>query len=158
VLLLIPMKLPICVAQINTNSKGGDWVAIKTLIQTYYDAFNAGDSNAMLALLDEDVEHHVNEGAVRHGRAAFAAFNTHMAKCYQEHLTELVIFVEESGRYAAAEFIVNGTYLHDDEGLPPASGQNYRLPAGAFFTINQGKITRVTTYYNLNEWMRQVAG
>jgi len=131
---------------------------IKTLIQNYYDAFNEGHSDDMLALLHDEVEHHVNEGAVRHGREAFAEFNQHMAKCYKEHLTDIVILVEESGTRAAAEFIVNGTYLHDDEGLPPARGQNYRLPAGAFFTIKEGKIARVTTYYNLNEWTRQIAG
>jgi len=131
---------------------------IKTLIQNYYDAFNEGRCDDMLALLHDEIEHHVNEGPVRHGVKAFAEFNQHMAKCYKEHLTNIVIFVEESGTRAAAEFIVNGTYLHDDEGLPPARGQNYRLPAGAFFAIKQGKIARVTTYYNLNEWTRQVAG
>jgi len=130
----------------------------KTLIQNYYDAFNAGRSDDMLALLDENIEHYVNEGAVRHGKTAFREFNLHMEKCYKEHLTDMVIFVDEDGTRAAAEFVVNGTYLHDDEGLPPAKGQKYRLPAGAFFDIKDGKITRVTTYYNLNEWTRQVVG
>jgi len=133
-------------------------MATKTLIQNYYNAFNAGRSDDMLALLHEDVEHHVNEGAIRRGKDAFAEFNLHMEKCYKEHLTDMVIFVDDSGTRAAAEFIVNGTYLHDDEGLPPAKGQNYRLPAGAFFDIHNGKIARVTTYYNLNEWTRQVVG
>ena len=32
------------------------------LIAAYYDAFNRGDAEGMLALLAEDVEHHVNEG------------------------------------------------------------------------------------------------
>jgi len=130
----------------------------RTLIQNYYDAFNQGRSDDMLALLHEDVEHHVNEGAVRLGKAAFREFNQHMEKCYKEHLTDMVIFVDQTGERAAAEFIVNGTYLHDDEGLPAAKGQKYRLPAGSFFTITDGKIARVTTYYNLNEWTRQVAG
>jgi len=129
----------------------------RTLIQNYYDAFNAGRSDDMLALLHEDVEHHVNEGPVRRGRTAFAEFNQHMEKCYKEYLTDMVIFVDATGERAAAEFTVNGTYLHDDEGLPPAKGQKYRLPAGAFFTIRDGRIARVTTYYNLNEWTRQVA-
>jgi len=133
-------------------------MATRTLIQNYYDAFNEGRGDDMLALLHEDVEHHVNEGPVRHGRAAFAEFNRHMEQCYKEHLTDMVIFVDETGRHGAAEFIVNGTYLRDDEGLPSAKGQKYRLPAGAFFTIKDGKIARVTTYYNLNEWTRQVAG
>ena len=62
----------------------------------------------------------------------------------------------EAGDRAAAEFVVNGTYLKTDEGLPEAKGQTYRLPAGTFFTIRDGKIARVTTYYNLSDWMRQV--
>ncbi|WP_304619941.1 ketosteroid isomerase-related protein [Paracoccus sediminilitoris] len=127
-----------------------------TLIQTYYDAFNAGRTDRMLDLLHDDVEHHVNEGQIRKGRDLFAAFNAHMTECYRENLTDMVIMA--NGDRAAAEFVVNGTYLKTDEGLPPADGQTYRLPAGAFFTIRDGKIARVTTYYNLADWMRQVGG
>jgi hypothetical protein len=32
------------------------------------------------------------------------------------------------------------------------------LPAGAFFAIRDGKISRVTTYYNLTDWIAQVTG
>ncbi|WP_111559981.1 ketosteroid isomerase-related protein [Paracoccus sediminilitoris] len=127
-----------------------------TLIQTYYDAFNAGQTDRMLDLLHDDVEHHVNEGQIRKGRDLFAAFNAHMTECYRENLTDMVVMA--NGDRAAAEFVVNGTYLKTDEGLPPADGQTYRLPAGAFFTIRDGKIARVTTYYNLADWMRQVGG
>ena len=62
------------------------------------------------------------------------------------------------GSRGAAEFVVSGEYLADDEGLPPANGQRYRLPAGAFFTIADGRITRVSTYYNLQDWIAQVVG
>jgi hypothetical protein len=31
------------------------------------------------------------------------------------------------------------------------------LNAGGFFTLKDGKITRVTTYYNLNDWIAQVS-
>ena len=41
-------------------------------------------------------------------------------------------------------------------GLPPARGQRYVLPGGAFFEIEKGCITRVTNYYNLQDWVRQV--
>lgn len=129
----------------------------RTLIAAYYDAFNAGRTDDMLALLHDDVEHHVNEGGIRRGKALFADFNRHMTESYRETLTDLVIFANEAGDRAAAEFVVNGTYLRTDEGLPPARGQTYRLPAGAFFTIRDGLIARVTTYYNLADWMRQVA-
>ncbi|HEX7932387.1 MAG TPA: isopropylmalate/homocitrate/citramalate synthase, partial [Paraburkholderia sp.] len=58
----------------------------------------------------------------------------------------------------SAEFVVHGEYLVTDEGLPPAIGQKYILPAGAFFDVRAGKIARVTNYYNLPDWTAQVAG
>ena len=128
----------------------------KALIAAYYDAFNAGRTDDMLALLHDDVEHHVNEGKIRRGRALFAEFNAHMTESYRENLTDMVIMANDAGDRAAAEFVVNGTYLKTDPGLPPARGQTYRLPAGAFFTIRDGRIVRVTTYYNLADWMAQV--
>lgn len=128
----------------------------KALIAAYYEAFNAGRTDAMLALLHDDVEHHVNQGGVRRGKALFAEFNAHMTASYKETLTDLVILANEAGDRAAAEFVVNGTYLKTDEGLPEARGQTYRLPAGTFFTVRDGRIARVTTYYNLEDWMRQV--
>lgn len=127
----------------------------KDVIARYFDAFNRGDVDGMLAELSDDVAHHVNEGQVREGKALFREFCTHMERCYREKLTDMVIFAE--GDRAAAEFVVNGTYLATDDGLPEANGQSYVLPAGSFFTLNDGKISRVTTYYNLADWLRQVS-
>ena len=94
---------------------------------------------------------------VRTGKKAFRAFCDHMNRCYREELTDMVIFEAEGGTRAAAEYIVNGTYLETDEGLPEARGQSYRLPAGSFFSLKDGLITRVVTYYNLADWTRQVS-
>ena len=127
------------------------------LIRRYYTAFNAGDVDAMMACLAPDVAHHVNEGQVRIGTAAFAQFCDHMARCYAERLDDLVIMANADGTRAAAEFTVNGTYLATDPGLPEARGQTYRLPAGGFFTVNDGRITRIVTYYNLADWVAQVS-
>ncbi|WP_170522542.1 ketosteroid isomerase-related protein [Ruegeria arenilitoris] len=127
-------------------------------IQAYFDAFNAGDVAGMLACLSDDVAHHVNEGRIRVGKEKFAEFCAHMNRCYRENLTDMVIFEAQGGTRAAAEYIVNGTYLETDAGLPAASGQSYRLPAGSFFDLKDGKITRVTTYYNLADWVKQVSG
>jgi steroid delta-isomerase-like uncharacterized protein len=52
--------------------------------------------------------------------------------------------------------VVHGEYLEADEGLPPAHGQTYVLPGGAFFGIREGRIARVTNYYNLEHWLAQV--
>lgn len=129
----------------------------KAVIEAYFDAFNRGDVEGMLALLDADVEHHVNEGGVRRGKILFAEFCAHMNHCYRERLTDIVVFSNAEGTRGAAEFVVNGEYLRTDEGLPEARGQTYVLPAGSFFTLKGGRITRVTTYYNLKDWVRQVS-
>ena len=130
----------------------------ETLIGRYYDSFNRGDSDAMLACLADDVVHDVNMGERRFGKEAFRAFNARMAHCYKEQLENIVIFSAADGARGAAEFNVVGTYKNTDEGLPPASGQTYVLPAGAFFAVKNGQITRVTNYYNLTDWLMQVTG
>ena len=127
------------------------------IIQRYFDAFNADDYDTMLACVTEDVAHHVNEGKIRTGRAAFGEFCAHMARCYGETLTDIVVLSDATGTRAAAEYVVNGTYLATDPGMPEAHGQSYRLPAGSFFEVSDGQISRVTTYYNLADWMAQVA-
>jgi steroid delta-isomerase-like uncharacterized protein len=126
------------------------------LIERYYRAFNAGDAEGMLACLADDVAHDVNQGARRTGKEAFRAFSAHMERCYAEQLENIVVMATTDGARAAAEFDVLGTYIETDEGLPPATGQTYRLPAGAFFEIRDGRIARVTTYYNLAAWLKQI--
>jgi steroid delta-isomerase-like uncharacterized protein len=128
----------------------------KAALKRYFDAFNRGDPAGMLAELTEDVAHHVNEGGVREGHAAFADFLDRMGRCYSETLSDIVILVSDDGTRGAAEYLVEGTYQQTDEGLPPARMQAYALPGGSFFTFREGRISRVTTYYNLAEWLRQV--
>jgi steroid delta-isomerase-like uncharacterized protein len=127
------------------------------LISRYYAAFNAGDVAGMLACVTDDVEHRVNEGGIRRGRDRFAEFCSHMGVSYRETLRDIVVFAAEDGRRGAAEFTVHGTYLQTDPGLPEAKGQSYILPAGAFFDARDGKIARITTFYNLNDWIAQVS-
>lgn len=126
------------------------------LLQAYYAAFNAGNMPAFLDLLAEDVVHDINQGERQVGKATFAAFMNKMNRCYRERLTDIVVMQNADGTRAAAEFVVHGEYLTDDEGLPPANGQTYVLPAGAFFEIKNGKVARISNYYNLNDWVAQV--
>lgn len=126
------------------------------LVNAYYDAFNRSDVPAVLALLALDVAHDINQGAREAGRDAFAAFMARMNRCYRETVRDLVVMATPDGARAAAEFTVDGTYLTTDEGLPPASGQTYSLPGGAFFEVRDGRIARVTNWYSLAEWLRQI--
>ena len=131
--------------------------ATETLIRRYYDCFNRGDIDGMLALVADDVIHDVNQGERRVGKERFHAFCARMAHHYREELQDIVIMATADGSRAAAEFNVHGTYLESETGLPPAEGQSYVLPAGAFFAVRDGKIARVTTYYNLTDWIVQVS-
>ncbi len=128
-------------------------ISAKTLIYAYYAAFNAGDFDSMLELMTEDVAHDINQGGREIGRAAFADFMRKMGNNYRETLRDIVVLVDNSGSRAAAEFTVHGA---SDEGLPAAKGQNYVLPGGAFFQVREGRIARVTNFYNLQDWLAQV--
>lgn len=132
-------------------------VATAQLIRDYYAAFNRGDSDGMIAFLSDGVIHDVNQGERREGKDKFRAFNARMDHHYKEELKDIVVMVSKDGTRAAAEFNVHGKYLNTDEGLPDAKGQTYVLPAGTFFAVDNGNITRVTTYYNLTDWILQVS-
>lgn len=126
------------------------------LIRDYYAAFNRGDMERFVALLDPKVVHEINQGGRERGVPKFRHFMARMNRCYEERLTGITIMTSKDGKRAAAEFVVHGRYLATDTGLPKAKGQRYRIPCGAFFEIRRGRIARITNYYNLTEWLRQI--
>lgn len=128
----------------------------KELIAAYYSAFNRRDGEGLLSLLRDDVIHDINQGKRETGKNAFRDFLGVMDNHYDEQAIELAIMVSDDGRRAAAEFIIEGTYKRTQAGLPPARGQHYRLPVGAFFELADGKIQRVSNHYNLPDWIQQV--
>jgi len=128
----------------------------RELIHRYYLAFNRADWPGMLELLTDDVIHDLNQGDWEIGRAHFEHFLQRMKRCYLEVLSDIEIMVSANGQRAAAEYVVSGQYLSTDEGLPAASGQRYRLAGGAFFEIREGLIQRISNYYNLQAWLRQI--
>lgn len=136
-------------------------MAVKTktvdLIKSYYDAFNSKDMTLFFSLLSDDVIHDINQGPVEVGKNAFMNFMHKMNTCYEEQVENLHIMVSEDDAYAAARFDVRGKYLKSDGTLPKAKGQTYFIRVNGFFEIANGKITRVTTYYNLTDWIRQVS-
>ena len=102
-------------------------------------------------------DEHLNQAERQIGKKKFRWFNAELARHYDERLADIAIMVAPGGVRAAAEFTVHGSYKATAEGLPPANGQSYTLPAGIFFEVDDGLITRVTTYYNLQQWIDQVS-
>jgi steroid delta-isomerase-like uncharacterized protein len=142
---MIPMPPPSCAS---TDSA--------ELVQLYYETFNRGDREALLRLLHPSIVHEINQGATESGIDAFRAFLKRMDHSYVEQVEDLVVLTHPNGSRAAAEFFIRGRYLTTDKDLPPATGQTYHLRVGAFFDILEGRIARVTNYYNLTDWLRQI--
>jgi steroid delta-isomerase-like uncharacterized protein len=129
----------------------------KELVTAYYSAFNRRDAEGLLSLLSDDVVHDINQGKREIGKHAFRDFLGLMDAHYDEQVHDLVVMVSDDGRRASAEFRIDGIYKQTAKGLPPAKGQKYSLPVGAFFEIAGGKIQRVTNYYNLPDWIAKVS-
>ena len=120
------------------------------LITRYYDAFNAGDMDAMLGLLHEDVAHDINQGRREVGRHAFGHF------------------MERMNRLSRFQFLfqrLDGPHRHvSPQGLHGLAGGQGRVAARAerkedperLLQVLDGLIRRVTNYYNLEHWLQQV--
>ncbi len=131
---------------------------VELLIRRYYGAFNARDFDAMLDCVADTLLHLPNQGTQRIGKPAFRDFLLRMDRCYSEQLSELVVMTDATGAHAAASFMIHGVYKDDDEGMPAARGQTYVLRGGAFLGVADGRITRIATAYNVQDWLAQVRG
>lgn len=127
------------------------------IVKEYYNHFNNQNWEGMLGLLHTDIRHEPNQGDPRIGIEKFTEFLKIMDTSYQETLTDMVFFSESGNSRVAVEFTVNGIYKKGEEGLPEANGQSYLLPAAAFLEVKDGKISRITTYYNLPLWISLVS-
>jgi steroid delta-isomerase-like uncharacterized protein len=126
------------------------------IIKRYYECFNNKDYTGMVDLLTAEVAHDINQGTREIGQEKFRQFLIHMDKHYDETIEELVLFSSSEPNRVAAEFIVQGRYKQTEPGFPPARGQSYRIPVGAFFQVRDGLIERVTNYYNVTAWREMV--
>jgi len=132
-------------------------VSALEIVKKYFAAFNEGRTKDMLDLLHPEVQHDRNQDKTHVGLEAFIKFMAHMDACYKEELKNMTYFVSPTASHRiSVEFDVHGTYLKTDGNLPEARGQKYVVPAGSFLEIKEGKIKRVTTYYNLPQWIKMV--
>ncbi|MEO0730772.1 MAG: ketosteroid isomerase-related protein [Pseudomonadota bacterium] len=129
----------------------------RALISQFMKALQNRDIAAALACLSADVIHDVNQGGERRaGRDRFEAYLARMQHHYDEEISDTVVFVSDDGSRGAVEYNLTGIYKQTEDGMPPASGQSYQLPAAFFFAVEGGVFTRVTAYYNLTDWITQV--
>lgn len=131
--------------------------SVKALIERYFAAFNASDHDRMLACVADEVVHDTNAHGREIGKDKFRWYLGMRAGHFREEVTDLAIMIGEGGGRAAAEFTLRATYLSTRQGFPEANGQSYSLPAGVFFEIDDGRLSRVTEYCDLDGWKAQLA-
>ncbi len=129
----------------------------RSTIEAFFAALNASDMEAALALLSEDVILDTREGSREIGRDRFHWYWGMLARHLTERYADIEIMEAPGGFRAAAEVTFTGTYTSTREGLPEASGQSYSVPGGMFFEVEDGVITRVTTYINMENWKAALA-
>ena len=127
------------------------------LVLRFCAAYSRADWDGMVDCLAVDVVHEINQGERETGKAAFHAYIEQHGRTYREELRDIVVMSIDDGTRAAAEFSVHGVYQSAAPGLPAAQGQRYVLTAGVFFAVHQGKIVRVTPYYNQHDRLAQIA-
>jgi steroid delta-isomerase-like uncharacterized protein len=133
------------------------------LIKAYIEAANKGDNAAILAMLHEDVVFDISPATpeTQTGRQigveAFKWQRAATAAHFKEQLADAVVLSSEDGMHGAAELTWRGTYIATITGLPNAAGQRFSMRAALFFEVEGGKVTRLTSYRDRAEWLRQIA-
>ena len=129
-----------------------------SLIQRYYERFNAGDIGRLPLAPHRRRGSRPEPGRTRDRQAGVQA----LPGAHEPLLPGARARSRCHGRRqrprAAAEFQLDGKYVATDGDLPPARGQTYVLTVGAFFEIHGGQVARISNTYNFKDWLRQVQG
>lgn len=127
------------------------------LVKTYYTALDDKDMNQFFSLMDPNVVHEINQSAPEKGVDKFKDFMKRTSSSFNEKFDNIVILVSDDGKHAAAEWVDHGTYFKDYLGMDVgAHNQKYALTGAHFFEIRDGKIARVTSYYNMTNFAAQI--
>jgi steroid delta-isomerase-like uncharacterized protein len=118
--------------------------ASRTLIERFFRAVNTGDHEAVLACVSDEVIFDAPSGDREIGKEKFRWRLGLASRHRREQLGDIAVMVAEGGLRAAAEFTVRGTLRTSDEGAP--GEQTYSTHGGMFFEIDDGLISRVTSY------------
>lgn len=122
-------------------------------VKKYYEYFNKKDIDGILSLVTDDVINDANQGDSVTGKEALKKAIETAWEYFDEQVSNLDLMVNADGSNVASEYVVNGTYYKTKPGLFPSTNQHYEIIATAVFKIRDGKISRITRYYNTKKWL-----
>jgi steroid delta-isomerase-like uncharacterized protein len=130
--------------------------ALPPLLEEWLAAFNAGDTDQLLALFTDD-------GLWEEPAIGLAARGQDEIRAHLEPLftavPDLNYAVTSSvvaGDGAVVEWVVTGTYRADFPELPPAAGQPFSFRGASVFEMEDGKIRRYTEYWDAYAFLVQL--
>lgn len=127
------------------------------IVKQYYEAFNKRDINTIVSLCSEDVTNDKNQGDSEIGKDKLKNFIETAWAHFDEKVYNVDLMSNENKSNIASEYLVKGTYYKTKDGLFPANNQYYEIMCTSLFKIDkEGKISRITRYYNTKKWLDMV--
>ena len=130
---------------------------LKAVDEAYYLAYNAEDIEGQIKLMTDNVVYHSNSDKIRTGADAYRKYTAGLFQEIDEKCIDIKYFVDENQGIVTAQSRAEGKYVTSSEGLPKAKGQKYNIPVVEVFEIKDGKITKLSTYYNEDLWKTQIS-
>jgi steroid delta-isomerase-like uncharacterized protein len=129
------------------------------IARRYYDAFNARDMSAAVALADAELEWiNLAFGATFRGAEGFRQFLENYATAFPDSRVEVRSVIAHGDR-VAVEFTAQGTHrgpLVGPAGEIPATGRSVQLQLCEVLQLRDGKIVRGRSYYDSGTMLRQL--
>ena len=103
---------------------------------------------------DDCVYEDVTMGAVNHGKTELETF----ARAIFEAFPDFTIYLTsqfDAGSWAGAEWTMSGTHKGDLPGLP-ATGKRFSIRGATVFELQGGKIRRVSDYWDMVSFLKQI--
>ncbi len=129
---------------------------IDEFFQTYLDAWNSGEGDALVACFTEDAAYtDIAVGQTFRGPNEIRQFQADTFHAFPDFRIDLSqVIVDGTGSYAL-DWTMSGTHLGDRPGLP-STGKPFSLPAASVGLRLDGLITRNTDYWNMASFLIQV--
>jgi steroid delta-isomerase-like uncharacterized protein len=129
------------------------------LVRELFEAFNDGDLDRAAALVSDDFElTDVAAGQPFHGPEGCRQWLGTFLTALPDARTELVNLFSDGSR-VATEHVGRGTHsgpLATPAGTIPATGRTVELRFAELYEVRDGKLARMTAYYDSGTLMRQL--
>jgi steroid delta-isomerase-like uncharacterized protein len=125
------------------------------VVKDFLRAYNSGDADKAASFLTDDcVYEDVALGEVFHDKKETIGFFNLVYADVPDYKWELKS-IFGAGDRVAFESVFSGTHTHSSSPDIPATGKYAAFKAATIVELRNGKINRVTDYYNLPSFLRQ---